>query len=125
MSVLQSRSASLKGQGFARNSQHLALMRGDICPMDFSGCRQATNHGERNDMSVTATGEIRLAAFSSMNSDSPAPDSQDPKTSYDDIALRAYFIALDRHRRGEPADPSRDWLEAERQLGEATKRVLG
>jgi hypothetical protein len=36
--------------------------------------------------------------------------------SYDDIALRAYFIALDRHRRGQPSDPFKDWVEAERQL---------
>lgn len=36
--------------------------------------------------------------------------------SYDEIALRAYFIGLDREARGEPSDPSRDWDEAERQL---------
>jgi len=35
---------------------------------------------------------------------------------YDAIALKAYFIALDRHARGEPADPLKDWLEAERQF---------
>ena len=34
--------------------------------------------------------------------------------SYDEIALRAYFIALDHHSRGEPGDPLRDWIEAER-----------
>jgi hypothetical protein len=36
--------------------------------------------------------------------------------SYDEIALRAYFFALERHARGEPGDPFLDWLEAERQL---------
>ena len=38
------------------------------------------------------------------------------KPSYDEIALRAYFIALNRHAAGEPDDPIRDWVEAERQL---------
>jgi len=33
----------------------------------------------------------------------------------DDLARRAYFIALERHARGEPEDPLRDWLEAERE----------
>ena|SRR5947207_10092205 len=35
----------------------------------------------------------------------------------DDIATRAYFIALER---GFPGDPVADWLQAERQLREAT-----
>ena len=39
-----------------------------------------------------------------------------PKPSYDAIALKAYFIALDRHARGEEADPLKDWVEAEHQL---------
>jgi hypothetical protein len=38
------------------------------------------------------------------------------KPCYDLIALKAYFIALDRHARGEPSDPFKDWLEAEKQL---------
>jgi len=38
------------------------------------------------------------------------------KPCYDTIALKAYFIALDRHARGEPGDPLKDWSEAERQL---------
>jgi len=38
------------------------------------------------------------------------------KASYDAIALAAYFIALDRHARGEAPDPRKDWLEGERQL---------
>jgi hypothetical protein len=41
------------------------------------------------------------------------------KPSYDAIALATYFIALDRHARGEAADPLKDWLEAERQLSTA------
>jgi hypothetical protein len=50
------------------------------------------------------------------------PNEQSSKTdngsrpSYDAIALAAYFIALDRHVRGEAPDPLKDWLEAERQL---------
>lgn len=36
--------------------------------------------------------------------------------SYDDIALRAYFIGLDRAARGEPDAPLQDWAEAEDQL---------
>ena len=50
------------------------------------------------------------------------PDEQSPqsdlgsKPSYDAIALAAYFIALDRHARGEAPDPLKDWLEAERQF---------
>ncbi len=46
---------------------------------------------------------------------SPLPR-QAAKPSYDAIALKAYFIALNRHARGEPSDPLKDWLEAERQL---------
>jgi hypothetical protein len=41
------------------------------------------------------------------------------KPSYDAIVLEAFFIALDRHERGEPPDPLKDWLEAERQLTRA------
>lgn len=36
--------------------------------------------------------------------------------SYDEIALRAYFIGLDRDARGEKSDPLRDWAEAEHEL---------
>jgi hypothetical protein len=43
----------------------------------------------------------------------------DSKPSYDAIVLAAYFIALDRHARGEAPDPLKDWLEAERQLTRA------
>ena len=32
------------------------------------------------------------------------------------IALRAYFIAEQRHAEGKPGDSLSDWLEAERQL---------
>jgi hypothetical protein len=46
---------------------------------------------------------------------SPLPQ-QAAKPSYDEIAWKAYLIALDRHARGEPADPLRDWVEAEHLL---------
>ena len=36
--------------------------------------------------------------------------------SYDDIALRAYFIAEKRRGEGRHAESHEDWLEAERQL---------
>ncbi|MEP6668131.1 MAG: DUF2934 domain-containing protein [Chthoniobacter sp.] len=51
-------------------------------------------------------------------SDSPRTEGAAPasKPTYDEIALRAYFLALDRHRRGEPSDPQKDWTEAEQQL---------
>jgi len=45
--------------------------------------------------------------------------------SYDAVALRAYFIALDRHRRGEPPDPFKDWTEAESQLRLANRQGNG
>lgn len=38
------------------------------------------------------------------------------KTSADDIALRAYFIAEKRRLTGQPGDSQSDWLESERQL---------
>jgi len=38
------------------------------------------------------------------------------RPTYDEIALRAYFIGLERDRRGEAADPFGDWVEAEHQL---------
>lgn len=42
--------------------------------------------------------------------------------SYDEIALRAYFIGLDRETRGEPSAPLQDWAEAEQQLSSQTQR---
>jgi hypothetical protein len=56
-----------------------------------------------NDADRTDTGESRVTQ-------------REQKLSYDAIALKAYFIALDRHARGEEADPLKDWVEAERQL---------
>lgn len=41
---------------------------------------------------------------------------------YEEIALRAYFIALQRHRQGEVGDPQHDWAEAQRQI-KAERRV--
>ena len=48
--------------------------------------------------------------------DQSAQMDQGSKLSYDAIALAAYFIALERHARGEAPDPLKDWLEAERQF---------
>ncbi len=42
----------------------------------------------------------------------PAP----ARPAHDEVAARAYFIGLEHNRRGEPADPTRDWAEAESQL---------
>jgi hypothetical protein len=40
------------------------------------------------------------------------------RPTYDEIALRAYHIYLERG--GTPGDPMQDWLQAERELAEAT-----
>jgi len=47
------------------------------------------------------------------------PQTDHTTPSYDAIVLAAYFIALDRHARGEAPDPLTDWLEAERLLTRA------
>lgn len=52
----------------------------------------------------------------------PAPARQ---PSYDEIALRAYFIGLDRETRGETCDPLKDWTQAERQLSARTACAAG
>ena len=54
--------------------------------------------------------EIETAGTSG-NEETPKPE-----PSYDEIALRAYFIALHRHSHGTPGDALQDWTEAERQL---------
>lgn len=54
-------------------------------------------------------------------SQGPLP-SQATDVLYDAIALKAYFIALNRHLGGEEADPLKDWLEAERQLRAAANK---
>lgn len=41
--------------------------------------------------------------------------------SYDEIAMCAYFIGLDREARGEPSAPLQDWTEAEHQLTAQTQ----
>jgi hypothetical protein len=58
---------------------------------------------------------FRRRIVSSM-SEQPAPleDPLSDRASYDAIALKAYLIALDRHKRGEASDPASDWIEAER-----------
>jgi len=45
---------------------------------------------------------------------SPSFDTRRP--TYDDIALRAYFIGLDHEINGDRPDPLRDWAEAEHEL---------
>jgi hypothetical protein len=35
---------------------------------------------------------------------------------FEEVSLRAYFIAQKRQAEGRWADPSEDWVEAERQL---------
>ncbi len=72
---------------------------------------------------MPALATITTSSFSSMATEAfpspftpePAPG-ETPGPCYDAIALKAYFIALDRHARGEEADPLKDWLEAERLL---------
>jgi hypothetical protein len=41
---------------------------------------------------------------------------KEPAFTQEDIALRAYFIAENRHAHGLPGDAHQDWLEAERQI---------
>jgi Protein of unknown function (DUF2934) len=42
------------------------------------------------------------------------PRKKQPAPTYDQIALRAYHIYLERG--GTPGDPMQDWLQAEREL---------
>jgi hypothetical protein len=49
------------------------------------------------------------------------PTGPDAFPSYDEIALRAYFIGLDREARGEPSAPQQDWTDAEHQLTAQTQ----
>ncbi len=51
-----------------------------------------------------------------------APARKPVTFSTEDIALRAYFIAEDRHRHGIAGDSHSDWIEAERQLRAETKK---
>jgi len=45
-----------------------------------------------------------------------------PTYTRDDIALRAYFISEKRQAHGLPGDEHHDWIEAERQLAEESKK---
>ncbi len=45
-----------------------------------------------------------------------------PSFSREDVALRAYFIAENRQKHGLPGNSATDWIEAERQLAEGTKK---
>lgn len=48
----------------------------------------------------------------------------EPEISFDEISLRAYFIAERRQAMGWPGDPTSDWIEAERQLkAEAARKA--
>lgn len=55
---------------------------------------------------------------------SPEAPKKTPKPpaapTYDEIALRAYNIYLERG--GTPGDPMQDWLQAERELKQAGKK---
>jgi hypothetical protein len=51
----------------------------------------------------------------------PAPVTQPPAPTTDDISLRAYFISEKRNQLGLPGDSAHDWIEAERQLIEEAK----
>lgn len=48
-----------------------------------------------------------------------APKKKAAKPTQEDIALRAYFISLERG--GTPGNPMEDWLRAERELTGAAK----
>jgi len=46
----------------------------------------------------------------------PSVSSHPERPTYDEIALRAYFIGLDHDVHGDQPDPLRDWVEAEYEL---------
>lgn len=50
-----------------------------------------------------------------LSSEDQPPQQRPPSSSYEEIALSAYFIALERARRGEEGDPLKDWVDAERE----------
>lgn len=51
------------------------------------------------------------------------PAAPGPTPSYDEIALRAYHIYLERG--GIPGDPMQDWLQAEHELTQAAPKKFG
>ena len=51
-----------------------------------------------------------------------AAKAKTPSFSREDVALRAYFIAENRQKHGLPGNTATDWIEAERQLAEETKK---
>ena len=59
-----------------------------------------------------ATAAVKPAAAKAPRAKKPAA----PAFTRDDIAVRAYLIAENRHRHGIHAEPHEDWIEAERQL---------
>ena len=61
---------------------------------------------------------LRRKASAAVTSEAADAVAQFDMPSADDIATRAYFIALERGFQG---DPVADWLEAEQQLREATR----
>jgi hypothetical protein len=56
----------------------------------------------------------------SNSGDEDPSSAQSANSNYDAIALSAYFIALERARRGEEIDPLADWVQAERRLNSAS-----
>ena len=66
--------------------------------------------------SAPKTARPRRKVTAAVTSEAPEVVVQIVSLTADDIARRAYFIALER---GFPGDPVADWLQAERQLREA------
>jgi hypothetical protein len=66
--------------------------------------------------SAPKTARPRRKVTAAVTSEAPEVVVQIDTLSAQDIARRAYFIALER---GFPGDPVADWLQAERQLREA------
>ena len=71
---------------------------------------------EPDTTSAPKTARPRRKVTAAVTSEAPEVVEQIVTLSADDIARRAYFIALERGFQG---DPVADWLQAERQLREA------
>ena len=69
----------------------------------------------------TATAKKKPAAPKAKAAPKPAKPAA-PAYTRDDVALRAYFIAEKRQAHGLPGDEHQDWVEAEKQLAEESKK---
>ena len=81
----------------------------------------APANGEKALTIEAAVAKRKRAPKPATASDSPPAkmkDSAHKQTAFtqEEIALRAYFIAENRHAHGLPGDAHQDWLEAERQI---------